>query len=79
MIYKSINEIRNRSMKHNSTKLQEAQNQFWDYNYNPQVGMIQAGGYDPRSIHMVISQDYGLSVLIHPDNVAVTYTFMVDV
>ena len=34
--------------------------QFWDY--NPQVGLIQAGGQNPYSISMTRSQDFGLSV-----------------
>ena len=36
------------------------QRQFWDY--NPQVGLIMAGGLNPQSISVTRSQDFGLSV-----------------
>ena len=34
--------------------------QFWDY--NPQVGLIMAGGYNPQKMNLNISRDNGLTV-----------------
>ena len=34
--------------------------QFWDY--NPEVGLIVAGGGDPKSVNLNISRDNGLTV-----------------